>query len=170
VLIESVTSSQAISVLASLVMSWATLGFASRRWGTSFRCILAIVWALILVLGVAGWAGMPLGVASSCFMALGIGIGLDYGIHLGFGHHDEGEEGAVHHRVITNVVVVGIGLSVLLFSSNPTIARLGLLIVLSMVASGYTAICAFPGSLQGDRLPERSPRLAEAPPADLVAE
>jgi predicted RND superfamily exporter protein len=170
VLIESVTSSQAISVLASLVMSWATLGFASRRWGTSFRCILAIVWALTLVLGVAGWTGMPLGVASSCFMALGIGIGLDYGIHLAFGHHDEGEEGAIQHRVITNVVVVGIGLSVLLFSSNPTIARLGLLIVLSMVASGYTAICAFPGSTLADRLPERSPRLAEAPPADLVAE
>jgi uncharacterized protein len=171
VLIESVTSSQAISVLASLVMSWATLGFASRRWGTSFRCILAIVWALTLVLGVAGWAGMPLGVASSCFMALGIGIGLDYGIHLAFGHHEgEEEKGAVQHRVITNVVVVGVGLSVLLFSSNPTVARLGLLIVLSMAASGYTAIAAFPGSTLGDRLPERSPRLAEAPPADLVPE
>lgn len=171
VLIESVTSSQAISVLASLVMSWVTLGFASRRWGTAGRCILAIVWALTLVLGVAGWAGMPLGVASSCFMALGIGIGLDYGIHLAFGHHEgEGEEGAVQHRVITNVVVVGIGLSVLLFSSNPTIARLGLLIVLSMAASGYTAIAAFSGPPLRDRLPERSPRLAEAPPADLVAE
>jgi predicted RND superfamily exporter protein len=172
VLIESVTSSQGISVLASLVMSWLTLGFASRRWLTSGRCILAIVWALALVLGIAGWAGIPLGVASSCFLALGVGIGLDYGIHLGFGHRadGEGEEGAVYLRVLTNVFIVGVGLSVLLFSSNPTVARLGLLIVLSMAASGYTAISAFSGSILGDRLPERSPRLAEAPPAGLVPE
>ncbi|HET9209995.1 MAG TPA: MMPL family transporter [Thermoanaerobaculia bacterium] len=172
VLIESVTSSQGISVLASLGMSWLTLGFASRRWRTSGRCILAIVWALALVLGIAGWAGIPLGVASSCFLALGVGIGLDYGIHLGFGHRadGEGEEGAVYLRVLTNVFIVGVGLSVLLFSSNPTIARLGLLIVLSMAASGYTAISAFSGSILGERLPERSPRLAEAPPADLVPE
>jgi len=173
VLIQSVTSSQGISVLASLVMSWLTLGFASREWRTSGRCILAIVWALALVLGIAGWAGIPLGVASSCFLALGVGIGLDYGIHLGFGHRGmadgEGEEGAIYLRVLTNVFIVGLGLSVLLFSSNPTVARLGLLIVLSMAASGYTAISAFSGSILRDRLPERPPRLAEAPP-DLVAE
>jgi len=164
VLIQSVTSSQAISVLASLVMSWLTLGFASRRWWTSLRCILAIVWALALVLGVAGWAGIPLGVASSCFLALGVGIGLDYGIHLAFGREeDEDEAGAVQRRVMTNVFVVGIGLSVLLLSANPTVARLGLLVVLSMAASGYTAIVTFSGRLLlADRLHRRPAKLAEA--------
>jgi hypothetical protein len=162
VLIESVTSSQGISVAASLVMSWVTLGFASRQWKKSFRCILAIVWALVLVLGVAGWAGLPLGVASSCFLALGIGIGLDYGIHLAFHSEDEVEDeaGAVQRRVMTNVLVVGIGLSVLLLSANPTVARLGLLIVLSMAASGYTAIVAFSGRLLVDR--ERARRAQPA--------
>jgi predicted RND superfamily exporter protein len=160
VLIESVTSSQGISVAASLVMSWVTLGFATRQWKKSFRCILAIVWALLLVLGVAGWAGLPLGVASSCFLALGIGIGLDYSIHLAFhgDEEDEDEAGAVQRRVMTNVLVVGIGLSVLLLSANPTVARLGLLIVLSMAASGYTAIVAFSGRLLVDR--ERQRRAA----------
>lgn len=149
VLIESITSSQAISVAASLLTSFLVLGFASRRWGTSLRCILSIIWAMSLVLGIAGWAGIPLGVASSCFLALGVGVGLDYGIHLGFGRAtatqgpDEGEEGAIYLRVLTNVFVVGIGLSVLMFSANPTIARLGLLIVLSLAASGYTSIAAY---------------------------
>jgi predicted RND superfamily exporter protein len=171
VLIASVTSSQAISVVASLVMSWLTLGFASRRWGTSLRCILAIVWALALVLGVAGWAGIPLGVASSCFLALGVGIGLDYGIHLAFGR-DEGEDeaGAVQRRVMTNVLVVGIGLSVLLLSANPTVARLGLLIVLSMAASGYTAIVAFSGRLLAEGSRQRPPDRAAASPAVLLNE
>ncbi len=171
VLIASVTSSQGISVAASLVMSWLTLGFASRRWGTALRCILAIVWALALVLGVAGWAGIPLGVASSCFLALGVGIGLDYGIHLAFGR-DEGEDeaGAVQRRVMTNVLVVGIGLSVLLLSANPTVARLGLLIVLSMAASGYTAIVAFSGRLLAEGSRKRTPDRAAAAPAALLNE
>ena len=129
-------------------MSWLTLGFASRRWWTSLRCILAIVWALALVLGVAGWAGVPLGVASSCFLALGVGIGLDYSIHLAFGRsRSAGNERGVdpiYLRVLANVLVVGTGLAVLLFSANPTIARLGLLIVLSMIAASYTAIVLFP--------------------------
>jgi hypothetical protein len=172
VLIQSVTSSQGISVAASLVMSWVTLGFASRQWKKSFRCILAIVWALLLVLGVAGWAGVPLGVASSCFLALGIGIGLDYGIHLAFHGDDENEDeaGAVQRRVMTNVLVVGIGLSVFLLSANPTVARLGLLIVLSMVASGYTAIVTFSGRLLVDRERQRRAQAPSAPPLGLVNE
>jgi predicted RND superfamily exporter protein len=152
-------------------MSWLTLGFASRRWWTSLRCILAIVWALALVLGVAGWAGIPLGVASSCFLALGVGIGLDYGIHLAFGREeDEDEAGAVQRRVMTNVFVVGIGLSVLLLSANPTVARLGLLVVLSMAASGYTAIVTFSGRLLTDRARRRTAQPAAAQPAGLLNE
>lgn len=144
VLIESVVSSQGISMTASLLLSWLALGFASGQWGTALRCILAIVWALALVLGLAGWAGIPLGVASSCFLALGVGVGLDYGIHLAFGRAGgDGEEGAVFLRVLANVLVVGAGLSILMLSANPTVARLGFLIVLSMAASGYTAIVVF---------------------------
>lgn len=173
VLIESITRSQAVSVAASLLTSWLVLGFASRRWGTSLRCILAIVWALALVLGIAGWAGIPLGVASSCFLALGVGVGLDYGIHLGFGRRKgegEGEEGAIYLRVLTNVVVVGIGLSVLMFSANPTIARLGLLIVLSMAASGYTSIAAFSREILADRLHDRTSKILGASRVRLAKE
>ena len=172
VLIESITTSQGVSVAASLLTSWLVLGFASRRWGTSLRCILAIVWALALVLGIAGWAGIPLGVASSCFLALGVGVGLDYGIHLGFGRQEgsEGEDGAIYLRVLTNVVVVGIGLSVLMFSANPTIARLGLLIVLSMAASGYTSIAAFSREILADRLHDRTPKVLGASRIRLAKE
>jgi uncharacterized protein len=176
VLIESITTSQAVSVAASLLTSWLVLGFASRRWGTSLRCILAIVWALLLVLGIAGWAGIPLGVASSCFLALGVGVGLDYGIHLGFGRsrsaagESEGEDGAIYLRVLTNVCVVGIGLSVLMFSANPTVARLGLLIVLSMAASGYTSIAAFSREILADRLHDRTSKVLGASRVRLAKE
>jgi predicted RND superfamily exporter protein len=172
VLIRSVVSSQGISVAASLGLSWLALGFASGRWGTALRCILAIVWALALVLGIAGWAGLTLGVASSCFLALGVGVGLDYGIHLAFGRSrsGEGEEGAVFLRVLANVLVVGAGLSLLMLSANPTIAKLGLLIVLSMIASGYTAVVVFARPKMADQLHGRAWKLPRASSAPVLKE
>jgi predicted RND superfamily exporter protein len=143
-LIDSIVGNQAISVLGSLGISLLVLGFASGRWRRALLCIAANVWALLLVLGMAGWLGIDMGVATSSFLALGVGVGLDFGIHLS-SHLDETpeERAAVARRVLANIVVVGAGLAVLMLSGNPTIASLGFLIVASLVASGYTAIVVF---------------------------
>ena len=144
VLIESIVTSQSQSILTSLLLSLLVLGIASGRWGQSLWCIAANVWALLLTLGAAGWLGLEMGVATSSFLAVGVGVGLDYGIHLAFHHNSkEGGEGAIYLRVLANVLVVGSGLAVLMLSANPTIARLGFLLVASLVASGYTAIALF---------------------------
>jgi uncharacterized protein len=149
VLVGAVVSNQAQSVTASLLLGWLALGFASRRWGRALRCVLANAWALTLVLGLAGWAGITLGVASSCFLALGVGTGLDYAIHLAFHHGrqgvgDEGAREVVQLRVLADVLAVGVGLAVLTLSANPTVSKLGLLIVASLVACGYAALVFFP--------------------------
>ena len=146
VLIESIVKSQSWSVATSLLLSLLVLGIASGRWTRSLVCIAANVWALLLTLGAAGWLGLEMGVATSSFLAVGVGVGLDYGIHLAFHHEStEGGEGAIYLRVLANVFVVGAGLAVLMLSSNPTIAKLGFLLVASLVASGYTAIVLFSG-------------------------
>ncbi|HVR95862.1 MAG TPA: MMPL family transporter, partial [Thermoanaerobaculia bacterium] len=135
VLIESIVSSQSWSVGTSLLLSLLVLGIASGRWGRSLWCIAANVWALLLTLGAAGWLGIEMGVATSSFLAVGVGVGLDYGIHLAFHRQsEEGGDGAVFLRVLANVLVVGAGLAVLMLSANPTIARLGFLLVTSMAA------------------------------------
>ncbi len=144
VLIQSIVTNQGLSVGLSLLISLLALGLTSGRWGPTLKCIAANVWALLLVLGAAGWLGVEMGVATSSFLALGVGVGLDYGIHLAFDKESvEGGPGAVFLRVAANVVVVGAGLAVLMLSANPTVAKLGFLIVLSLVASGYTAIVVF---------------------------
>jgi predicted RND superfamily exporter protein len=144
ILIASIVASQSWSVATSLLVSLLVLGVASGRWGRSLWCIAANIWALLLTLGAAGWLGLEMGVATSSFLAVGVGVGLDFGIHLAF-HHDAVEEGegAVYLRVLANVLVVGAGLSILMFSANPTIARLGFLLVASLVASAYSAIVLF---------------------------
>jgi predicted RND superfamily exporter protein len=149
VLIDSIVGDQATSVLLSLGISLLVLGFASGRWGKALRCIVANAWALLLVLGAAGWLGLGMGVASSSFLALGVGVGLDYGIHLAFHPKQAGEDPlAVVLRVAANVFVVSAGLAVLMLSENPTIARLGFLIVASLVASGYTSAVIFRGEMR----------------------
>lgn len=143
-LIGSIVNSQGISVGLSLVVSLLVLGFTSGRWRLSWLCIAANVWALLLVLGAAGWMGIEMGVATSSFLALGVGVGLDYGIYLAFDPVSvEGGAGVAFLRVMANVAVVGTGLAVLLLSENATVSRLGLLIVLSLVASAYTAMVVF---------------------------
>ena len=76
VLIQSIVASQGISVGLSLVVSLLALGLTSGRWGRTLACIAANVWALLLVLGAAGWLGVEMGVATSSFLALGVGVGL----------------------------------------------------------------------------------------------
>jgi predicted RND superfamily exporter protein len=144
VLIKSIVTSQSWSVATSLLLSLLVLAVASGRLGRSLWCIAANIWALLLTLGAAGWLGIEMGVATSSFLAVGVGVGLDFGIHLAFHPESaEDDEGAIYLRVMANVVVVGSGLALLMFSANPTIARLGFLLVASLVASGYTAIVLF---------------------------
>ncbi len=159
VLIESIVTSQSWSVATSLLLSLLVLGFASGRWGRSLACIAANVWALLLTLGAAGWLGLEMGVATSSFLSVGVGVGLDYGIHLAFHHEsEEGGAGAVYLKVLANVFVVGAGLSVLMLSANPTIAKLGFLLVASLVASGYTAIVLFSRLAQPEPVAEGAGR------------
>lgn len=136
VLIASVVRTQGASVLASAAIAFLVLGFSSRQWRRSAKCLAIVTWSLALVLGVAGWAGLALGVASSCFLALGLGVGLDYVIHLAFGR---GDRAIISLRVAVNVAIVGAAMAVLTLSANPTVAKLGALIVLSMVSSGLAA-------------------------------
>lgn len=162
VLIESIVDNQRTSVLLSLGISLLILGLASGRWGRALRCIAGNAWALLLVLGAAGWLGLDMGVATSSFLALGVGVGLDYGIHLAF--RPEGsasDHAAVISRVAANVLVVSAGLIVLMWSENLTIAHLGFLIVASLIASGYTA--AVVSVWQGRRNPAQERGTLDSP-------
>lgn len=161
VLIESIVRSQSWSVATSLGVSFLVLGVASGRWKRSFLCIAANVWALLLALGAAGWLGLDMGVATSSFLAVGVGVGLDYGIHLAFHRpSEEAGDGAIYVKVLANVLVVGAGLAVLMLSANPTIAKLGFLLVTSLLASGYAAIVVL------SRLAPEGERVAAGQPVE----
>ena len=151
VLIDSMVATQLRAVTVSVVLLFVLLLLMSGNPRASLRCMAAVGWALALMLGLVGWLGVSLGVASSCFLGIALGVGIDYSVHFAFGRvrgqDRRGAKRVIGRRVLCNVAVVGSSLCVLTLSANPTIRTLGLLLVLSMVVSGWiAAVCLGPGA------------------------
>jgi predicted RND superfamily exporter protein len=118
--------------------------------------VLAAAWALFAGIG---YAGLPLGIATSMFASLTIGVGVDYALHLAHGfrrYRDAGEEQsaalaaalATSGRAIRwNAFTLGIGFLVLSFSGLPPNRALGALLAAAMFASYATTLFFLPGLL-----------------------
>lgn len=98
---------------------------------------VAIAW----MLGLMGWTGIPLGVATAMFCSITLGVGIDYGIHFyesflrsGTALEALAEAGPA---IVADAVAIALGFGVLGFSQVPSNARLGFL-----VAGALTAACA----------------------------
>jgi predicted RND superfamily exporter protein len=101
--------------------------------------------AVLINFAVMGWSGMPLGIATSMFAGMTLGMGVDFSIHLleRFQFARERGQGVaeavveavsrVGPAVIINALAVTAGFGVLMISQVPANARLGALVVLGVV-------------------------------------
>ncbi len=106
-----------------------------------------------------GAAGIPLGVATSMFCGMTLGIGVDFAIHLiercrisfaQTGERRSGIRDAVSHAapaIIIDAAAIAIGFGVLMLSAVPANNRLGLLLVLSMGTCLVTTLLLVPALL-----------------------
>ncbi|HVR96083.1 MAG TPA: MMPL family transporter [Thermoanaerobaculia bacterium] len=103
-------------------------------------CALGVLW----VLGSMGWIGVPLGVATSMFCAIALGLG-DYAVHFleeVARAADEGHpEPALHGvevagpSIVADTLAIGLGFGLLILSQVPANARLGGLVAAALAAS-----------------------------------
>ncbi|MEM8931337.1 MAG: MMPL family transporter [Acidobacteriota bacterium] len=141
-LIDGVVRTQTLSLALSLGAIWLTASVALRSWRLGLLCVgpsAMVVWSDYALLG---WLGIPLGVATSMFAGMTLGIGVDYSLHLLARHHRAERGGlddpaadaltATIPALITNALAVGLGFGVLLLSQVPGNARLGLLLLASV--------------------------------------
>ncbi len=98
---------------------------------------VAVAW----MLGLMGWAEIPLGVATAMFCSITLGVGIDYAIHFyesflrsGTALEALAESGPA---IVADAAAIALGFGVLGFSQVPSNARLGFL-----VAGALTAACA----------------------------
>ena len=124
--------------LAGIFLVTTLLG-GSWRWG--ILCVLPSVLAVLVKFAVMGWLGIPLGVATSMFAAMTLGLGVNCAIQLLESHTQASADGTPPMEALrcalsltgvpalVNTLAVSLGFGVLVFSEVPANARLGILVV-----------------------------------------
>ncbi len=144
-LISAIVRTQVLSILlavlgTAVITVWI---FRSLTWGlvAVVPTALAVAWTF----GLMGWLGVPLGVATSMFCAITLGIGVDYAIHLIERYRALTQEGvadpltAALHRsgpgIAVDALAIALGFGLLVFSQVPTNRSLGLLVAVALVST-----------------------------------
>lgn len=106
---------------------------------------LPLLFAVICIFGVMGWAGIELNIVTALLTSISIGLGVDYTIHIFWRIKSEIAEGAETENavqnalkttgrgIIINAFSVIVGFAILFFSGFPLIHMFAFLIILSIV-------------------------------------
>ena len=169
-LIQGIVTTQLQSLVWSLAGIYALTALLGRslRWGV--YCVLPSALAVLVKLAVMGWVGIPLGVATSMFAAMTLGLGVNCAIHLLEGCGQARAGGAPPAEALRrsmrltgppaliNTLAVSLGFGVLVLSQMPPNARLGLLVVLGLMSCFVASLLLLPVLLYWWPLKDRQDR------------
>jgi len=144
-MIPAIVRTQVVSLLLALVGSLVAICVLYRSVRIGLLTILPASLASLWMFGLMGWAGIPLGVATSMFCAIALGVGVDYAIHF-MERYERQETGTPAERVLaalreagpaitSDTFAIALGFGLLGLSQVPSNARLGLLVAVALVAS-----------------------------------
>jgi uncharacterized protein len=151
-LINSQLSSLSIALLFVIII----VGIFLRSFRSGIFAAIPIISGIVILFGVMGYTGIPLNIATVLVASIALGIGIDYSIHVITHFNDSLQKGASvadaleetirisGKAIIINVISVSSGFLVLLFSEMVPLQYFGLLIFLSMVGSGLSALTLLP--------------------------
>lgn len=155
----SLINSQASSVLLAIALMLIIVGLLFRSFSNAVYAIIPIIVTITILLGFMGYYGIKLDFASVLVASIALGIGIDYSIHIIISfNHSLKKTGDIFKAlentimfsgkaVIINVVSVAAGFLVLLFSELVPLQNFGLLVALSMLGSGLSALTLLPSIL-----------------------
>ncbi len=154
--IKAIVTGQLRSLFGSLAGILVITVLLSRSWRWGAICVVPCAFAVILCFAGMGWIGIPLGVATSMFASMVLGVGVDYAIHLTDRCRTELARGArrdaaiaaaaraVGPAIVVDAVAVALGFGVLTFSQVPANARLGLMTALCIAGALVLTFSALP--------------------------
>ncbi|HYG65702.1 MAG TPA: MMPL family transporter, partial [Thermoanaerobaculia bacterium] len=149
-MIPAIVRSQVGSLFLALAGSLAIVAliFGSVRYGLA--CVAPTAFAVAWTFGLMGWLGMPLGVATSVFCAVTLGIGVDYGIHFfdrlqaarAAGDSWPGRAAAAQAgpAILVDALAVALGFGLLAVSQVPANRRLGLLVAFGLMSASLLTL------------------------------
>jgi predicted RND superfamily exporter protein len=178
-MIPAIVRTQVGSLLAAVAANLllVALLFGSLRAGLA--CLAPSAVAVVWTFGVMGWLGVPLGVATSMFCAVTLGIGVDYGIHFFERFRAAERAGAVHPgraasaaagpSILIDTLAIAMGFGFLAFSQVPTNRRLGLLVALALGSACLLTLTTSGALLEGlSHWAARHSRIATPTPSSLA--
>lgn len=160
-LIGGIVSTQLQSLFWSLLGIFAVTALLGNSWRWGFFCLIPSLLAVVIKFAVMGWVNIPLGVATSMFAAMTLGIGVNCAIHLLEGFDQSRKAGLAPPAALSqalrltgppaliNTISVSLGFGVLLLSQVPANARLGVLLVLGLVNCFVVSLLLLPALLVG---------------------
>lgn len=155
-MIGGIVRTQVISLATSILGILAVTFFLTRSLAFGLICAVPCALAVVVDFALLGALSIPLGVATSMFAGMTIGVGVDYAIHAWERLRRSAEAGEdldlaiarsfsdVGPAILIDGLAVGAGFSVLCFSSVPTNARLGGLLVASILACLVATLVLMP--------------------------
>ncbi len=144
-MIPAIVRTQVFSLPLAQLGAWLVVTLLYRSWKVGLLIALPSSVAVAWMLGAMGWTGIPLGVATSMFCSITLGVGIDYGIHfyevfqrLGGGRNAALEAVAeAGPAIAADAAAIACGFGILGLSQVPSNARLGFL-----VAGALAVACA----------------------------
>jgi predicted RND superfamily exporter protein len=144
-MIPAIVHGQVRSLAGALLGSALSVAFGLRKPGAGLAAILPALGAIFWTFGLMGWAGIPLGVATSMFCAITLGIGDDYAIHFLERRELAVREGEARPTqtaileagpaILWDALVIALGFALLAASQVPANRRLGLLLGLALLTA-----------------------------------
>lgn len=157
-MIPAIVTTQVSSVVLAPLSCLAVIALLYRSAKTGLLAVLPASFAVAWVLGAMGWLGIPLGVATSMFCAITLGVAVDYAIHFLERYRalrPEAGATAVERAleetgpaIASDVVAIALGFGILAFSQVPANARLGVLVALALVAGGALTLAGLGAGLK----------------------
>jgi predicted RND superfamily exporter protein len=154
-LIRAVVTTQVGSLAFSLLGIFALTAWLLRSPRQGLYCALPVTLAVLLDFAVMGWLGIPLGVATSMFASMTLGVGVDSTLHL-LERYDRlrslsGALSSAGPPILIDSLSTSLGFAVLLLSRVPANNRLGGLLALSLLAGLAATLLIVPALLARPR-------------------
>jgi predicted RND superfamily exporter protein len=160
-MIPAIVRTQVGSLALALLCCTLIAGLFFRSVSLGLLAVAPAIGGLLGTLGVLGWLGIPLGVATSMFCAVTLGVGIDYSIHLLARHRSlsrdlraDAREGAasqalrsVAPAILIDAAAVVLGFGLLLVSQVPTNRWLGLAVAVALATSALLTLGGIGGAL-----------------------
>ncbi len=159
--IKSLGDNHAASVIISLLLVWAMAAFSMRSAVAGLFTLTPVALSILLIYAVMGYSGIWLGVGTSMFAAIAIGLGVDFAVHtverLIVLIKDKGNSideaitalyPSTGRALFFNFLALALGFGVLISSEVVPLIRFGMLVAVAVSVSFLASMTVLPALIK----------------------